>query len=105
MPAGWNPVGMNTRLQLREAHTEIPPALMIRFAVEHDQRAVIRLAALDSARMPRGLLLLAEELGELRAALSVTDGSVIADPFRDTAHLVEMLRVAARGSTARSGRA
>ena len=78
--------------------------LSIRFAAEQDEPAVIRLAALDSAPVPSGLLLLAEEHGELRAALSLTDGRAIADPFRRTAHLVEMLR-AAGSSTPRSGRA
>ena len=76
-------------------------ALILRFATDEDEPAVLRLAALDSARVPRGLLLLAEQQGELRAALSLTDGSAIADPFLRTAHLVEALRAA----TPRSGRA
>jgi hypothetical protein len=89
--------------------TTEPPAgelhpLTIRFATETDEPAVIRVAALDSAPVPAGLLLLAEERGELRAALSATDGRVVADPFRRTAHLVEMLRAACR-ATARSVRA
>ena len=86
---------MNTTLLTREA---VQAALTIRFATESDELAVNRLAALDSAPVPAGLLLLAEERGELRAALSVTDGRAIADPFRRTAHLVEMLRA---GATAR----
>ena len=86
---------MNTTLLTREA---VQAPLTIRFATESDELAVIRLAALDSAPVPAGLLLLAEERGELRAALSVTDGRAIADPFRRTAHLVEMLRA---GATAR----
>jgi hypothetical protein len=78
-----------------------PRPLVIRFATDEDEHAVVRLAALDSARVPRGLLVLAEELGELRAALSLTDGRAIADPFRRTAHLVDALRAA----TPRSARA
>ena len=78
-----------------------PTALTIRFATDEDERAVVRLAALDSARVPCGLLVLAELHGELLAALSLTDGGAIADPFRRTAHLVAALRAA----TPRSGRA
>ena len=95
---------MNTNLTTREPRADRPQPVTIRFAAEQDELAVIRLAALDSAPVPGGLLLLAEEHGELRAALSLTDERAIADPFRRTAHLVEMLRAAA-GSTARSGRA
>jgi hypothetical protein len=90
---------MNTTLLTREPRAGDLQPLTIRFATESDEPAVIRLAALDSAPVPAGLLLLAEERGHLRAALSVTDGRAIADPFRRTAHLVEMLRTA--GATAR----
>jgi hypothetical protein len=86
---------MTTNLLTRE--TPLRP-LTIRFAEERDEPAVMRLAALDSARVPRGLLLLAEEHGELRAALSLTDGRPVADPFHRTAHLVAMLREAASGA-------
>ena len=83
------------------AQTTPQRPLTIRFATDEDEGAVHRLAALDSARVPRGLLALAEERGELRAALSLTDGSAIADPFHRTAHLVAALRAA----TPRSARA
>src|SRR5436190_23119584 len=95
---------MNTTLMTPQIESRDFSPLTIRFAAEQDGPAVIRLAAIDSAPVPSGLLLLAEEHGKLRAALSLTDGRAIADPFRRTAHLVEMLRAAA-GSTARSGRA
>ena len=86
---------MNTNLVITPLPTREYAPLTIRFAAERDEPAVLRLAALDSARVPAGLLLLAEEHGELRAALSVTDGRAIGDPFRRTAHLLEMLRAAA----------
>ena len=38
-------------------------------------------------------MLVGEIDGELRAALSLTDGSAIADPFFPTADIVELLRV------------
>jgi hypothetical protein len=56
------------------------------------EAAVARLAQLDSAPTPAGELLAAEVDGELRAAVSLTDGSAIADPFERTVELVELLR-------------
>ncbi|MGH2887850.1 MAG: hypothetical protein ACRDPA_34995 [Solirubrobacteraceae bacterium] len=41
--------------------------------------------------MPAAPLLLAEADGALRAALSLRDGAVIADPFHRTAPLVSLL--------------
>ena len=86
---------MNTNLLITQPQAREYPPLAIRFAAEQDEPAVSRLAALDSARAPGGLLLLAEVHGDLLAALSLTDGRAIADPFRRTAHLLEMLRAAA----------
>lgn len=92
---------MNTNLVITPSRTRQYAPLTIRFATERDETAVTRLSALDSARVPAGLLLLAEEHGDLRAALSLNDGRAIADPFHRTAHLVELLRAAASGATAR----
>ena len=69
--------------------------ITIRAAHGGDGAAVARLAALDSAEIPGGKLLLAEAGGELRAALSLHDGAVVADPFRRTADLVRLLRLRA----------
>jgi hypothetical protein len=73
-----------------------PSTISIRFAAERDRPSLVRLAALDSAPVPNGDVLLASVDGEPRAALSVHDGHVVADPFRPTADLVALLR--ARGS-------
>jgi hypothetical protein len=70
------------------------PTITIRPNYADDEVALIRLAALDSSpAVPAGPLLLAEIDGEIRAALSLGDGSVIADPFHATADVVELLRV------------
>jgi hypothetical protein len=45
--------------------------------------------------VPHGPLLLAFEAGELRAAISLATGAVIADPFAPTARLVELLQFGA----------
>jgi hypothetical protein len=70
-------------------------AVVIRPAVAADAVAVLRLAALDSARPPAGETLVAEQAGSLVAALSLSDGDVIADPFRPTADIVGLLRMRA----------
>ena len=75
------------------------PTISIRPAVAADGPALTRLAALDSAPVPFGSVLLAEVDGQPRAALAVRDGAVVADPFAPTAELVELLRVHAAAVT------
>jgi hypothetical protein len=65
--------------------------LRIRYAGTSDEGALRRLAALDSSTVPQPPLLVAEVDGELQAALSLWDGRAIADPFRRTEALVELL--------------
>jgi hypothetical protein len=69
--------------------------ITIRRAGPGDAPALARLAALDSSHAPAGEVLVVEVAGELRAALGLADGHVIADPFRRTAELVSMLRMRA----------
>ena len=69
--------------------------VVIRLAVTADEQALRRLAQLDSARPLSGEKLLAEHAGSLVAAVSMDDGSTIADPFRTTADTVELLRLRA----------
>jgi hypothetical protein len=65
--------------------------IVIRTSSEHDAPALGRLAALDSAQAPTGPALVAEVDGEMRAALPLDGGRPVADPFAETAHLVELL--------------
>jgi hypothetical protein len=76
-------------------------AVTIRYAFPDDARALARLATLDSREAPSAPVLLAEVDGELWAALSLTDGVVVADPFRRTTALVELL--GARANQLRAG--
>jgi hypothetical protein len=78
----------------------------LRHATSADERTLERLAALDSTRLPAGPFLIAEVEGTAHAALSLSDGSAIADPFEPTAELVELLRNhgAAKASDRRRGR-
>ena len=70
--------------------------LTIQHADNTDIPAVWRLAALDDRRAPHGPALLAYVGTELRAALGLFDGQVVADPFHRTDDIVEMLRIEAR---------
>lgn len=65
--------------------------IVIRLSRAEDERALERLAGLDSAAVPAAPMLVAEADGALRAALSLHDGAVIADPFHRTAQLVALL--------------
>lgn len=67
----------------------------IRYADSLDDATLTNLAALDSAEPLTLPVLVADVEGELRAALSLVDSAVIADPFRPTVELVELLRMRA----------
>jgi hypothetical protein len=69
--------------------------LVIRVATRFDDADLRRLAALDSARPLAGSVIVAQSDGRIDAALSLEDGRAIADPFRPTAGLVEVLRARA----------
>ena len=72
------------------------PTVVIRAARGSDGHALERLARLDSQRPLTGPVLLAEQDGELIAALGA--GRAIADPFRPTADVIELLRLRAGGA-------
>jgi len=73
--------------------------IKIRQATSADEFTLRRLAALDDRPALRGDVLIAEEGGDARAALSLTNGRVVANPFAPTAELVDMLRVHGRHVT------
>ncbi|HEX5193971.1 MAG TPA: hypothetical protein VFW09_14305 [Solirubrobacteraceae bacterium] len=80
------------------ARDRLTDQITIRLAYADDERALLRLAALDSAPAPPAPpLLVAEVDGKLRAALSLSErGSSIADPFYPSAPLVRLLGAHAR---------
>jgi hypothetical protein len=71
-------------------------ALTIRYAGDDDAHAIEQLAALDSSRPPRGVVLLAAVDGALWAAVSLDDDHLIADPFRPSGELAFLLARRAR---------
>jgi len=60
-----------------------------------DESTLRRLAALDSKRPLRNRALVAEVDGRAVAAIDLQDGRVVADPFTQTAEVVELLKVRA----------
>ena len=76
------------------------PSVLIRAARGSDGSALERLAALDSAEVPAGSLLVAEADGRLVAAIASTTGEAIADPFLPTADVIALLELRAAGAGA-----
>jgi hypothetical protein len=82
----------------RKAATPRPDVrrVTVRLAEPTDYEAIVRLAGLDSARVPTGDLVVAELAGSIQAALPVYGGTAIANPFVPTADLVKLLELRAR---------
>jgi hypothetical protein len=66
--------------------------MTIRRATDDDARALDRLARLDSQRLPAGPHLLALEDDRPVAAISLSSGRVVANPFAATDSTLELLR-------------
>jgi hypothetical protein len=88
---------MNLLRTFSRARSATAAPLSMRLALPEDAKALERLAALDSTRAPRGVVLIAEVDGEPWAAISLDDGHLAADPFRPTAELTLQLADRARG--------
>jgi hypothetical protein len=78
--------------------------ITIRHSTGTDRGAIVRLGELDSRRVPTGEMLLAFVDGELRAALPLSGGDALADPFHPTVALVDLLRLRAAEQRPRSPR-
>ena len=71
-------------------------SITITHSTEADAQKVWRLALLDDRRPPKGPALLAYAGDQLLAAVGLLDGRAVADPFRPTADVVDLLRLQAR---------
>jgi hypothetical protein len=80
----------------RKSVPDARAGVTIRLATPADARALHRLAALDSTRWDGGDALVAEVGDEIWAAVSVTGGAVMADPFRPSGELLALLAERAR---------
>lgn len=87
-------------------HTTITtaPSVLIRAARGSDGPGLARLAALDSAPLPAGQLIVAEVDGALVAAVTASGGEAIADPFRRTSDVLALLKLHAARRRATSRR-
>lgn len=70
--------------------------LTVRLATNADAPALARLAQLDESTAPAEPVLLGVVMQRPVAALSLRDGSVVADPFTPTRDLVELMSLRAR---------
>jgi hypothetical protein len=73
----------------------------LRMGHADDDPHLIRLAALDEAQPLSGPAFVAEQNGAIVAALCLSTGRAVADPFVPSLHLVEMLRRHATGRPTR----
>jgi hypothetical protein len=69
-----------------------PDAVTIRLAAQDERADLARVAERDSRPLPAAPHLVAERDGTVLAVLSLATGEVVADPFRPTAELVQLLR-------------
>jgi hypothetical protein len=77
------------------AEPRLGDAITVRFAASGDATALERLADLDSASLPADPLLIGERAGQPVAALSLSDGAVVANPFVASADVVALLQLRA----------
>jgi hypothetical protein len=75
----------------RKHHEAEPRSITIRLTDPTDVDELRRVAQRDSRTVPEGEVLIAIDEGEIRAAISLRSGEVIADPFHRTDELVRML--------------
>jgi hypothetical protein len=66
--------------------------IALRPVASHEDRVLRRLSELDSARTLERPAVLAVVDGEPVAAISLSDGQIVADPFTRTEDVVELLR-------------
>ncbi len=76
--------------------TELPEdAVLVRRATGRDAGRIRTLALLDDRRLSDGPHIVAELCGEVVAAISLSSGQVVADPFRRTRDAADLLRMRA----------
>jgi hypothetical protein len=76
----------------------------IREATGEDEQALLELAERDSASVPAAPLMIGEVDGEIRVAISVTNGATIADPFHRSAEILALVYTRADQLRSRSRR-
>lgn len=82
----------------------VEQVIELRVAQPEDDYYVSRLAALDDAPLPVAPVMLGVVDGEAVAALSLSDGRIVANPFVATEKVVTLLRLRARQLTGQRNR-
>ena len=85
----WNPATVTANPQVAGGQ------ITIRSARVADAAAIERVALLDGGLPLAGSALVATVDGQIVAVLSLLDGRAVADPFRPTAEVVDLLRLRA----------
>ena len=99
------PPRLYTAARGRVRHTTSRPlfaSIAVRLATANDREALERLAALDSTEPPRASTLVGELLQRPVAALSLSDGRVMANPFVATADIVALFCASERAARAQA---
>jgi hypothetical protein len=97
---------LNRTAERQRASTSAPAsrsdqtAVVLRFAQPQDDADITRLAQLDDAPTPVSPIMLAAIDGEPVAALSLSDGRAVANPFVATQKAVTLLRLHAAQAAA-----
>jgi len=85
------------RSRLQQSPAEVfRGAIVVRVLTAEDRPALDRLAALDASERPTGQTLIGEAMARPVAALSLVDGTLVADPFVATGDVLALLRLRAR---------
>ena len=74
----------------------IQAPIVIRSAADADAPAIDRLGLLDGHRLPAGERLVAEAGGQILAAAEVSSGATIADPFKPTGAIAQLVAMRAQ---------
>ena len=74
--------------------------ITLRRAADSDAGVLASLAELDSQRLPDDEFWIGEVAGEAWAALGIMSGILLADPYRPTVQLAELLRLRAESMRA-----
>jgi hypothetical protein len=89
-------IGLDGFVRPAHAPTELPDdAVLVRRARASDAARIRTLAYLDDRRLSDGPFLVAEIAGEAIAAMSMSSGQIVADPFRRTRDAEDLLRLRA----------
>jgi hypothetical protein len=100
----WGTIGIDMTLLSRHVEpdrdhrADLDRPVTIRLAVREDAVAIAAVAGRDTRPIPPAPHLVAEQDGSIAAVLSLSSGELVADPFRPTAELAELVRCHAGGT-------